>query len=369
MCTSKKIAFIVSTLSSGGAERVISNLSNVLIENFEIVIITFIKSEPFYNLDNRIKVISCKDEIRQSKSIFQSIRLNYILTKRIYRILKKEQVHLAIGFITSANILTTIASKIQGIPCVISERNNPLVEDVPRLWKILRSIIYPLTDTLVVQTEGVKKIYGKSIKSDKLIILPNPISSNLSILRDETVIKENIILTVGRLDENKGHEIIIKAFSFINPENWKLLIIGDGEKKQELIALINSLNLSSKIKILSKVKQIENYYNISSIFVFASKSEGFPNALLEAMHFGLPCISFDCNFGPSDLIDDGINGYLIPINQELVFRERLTQLINSKELRLNFSQESKTSTEMYKSDVAVDQWKELINSFVSIQKD
>lgn len=361
--TKKKIAFVISTLSSGGAERVISNLSNVLIEKFEIVIITFVKSKPFYDLDERIKVIACKDEIHQSLSVFRSLKLNYLLTKRIYHILKTEQVNLAIGFITSANILTTIAAKIQGIPCIISERNNPLVEDVPKFWVILRRFIYPLANSVVLQTQGVKKIYEKIIQPNKIIILPNPIASVLSQQRDESVTKENLIITVGRLDKNKCQDDIIKAFGSIDIENWKLLIIGEGSKKQELVDLIDHLNLSNKIKIISKVKRIDKYYNKSSIFVFASKTEGFPNALLEAMHFGLPCISTDCDFGPSDLINDGINGYLVPVNQELVLAERLSKLINNKELRREFSYKSKYSTEIYQSEKAVAQWEKL---FISI---
>lgn len=359
--TKNKIAFVIGSLSSGGAERVITNLSNSLIERFDILIITFSKSTPFYPLDARINVIVCRDSAVHSTSLFQSLKLNYILTKRIYKILKAEQVHIVIGFITSANILSTIAAKMYGIPCIISERNNPLVEDVPKLWVILRNYIYPLADRLVLQTQGIKKLYEGKINPNKIIILPNPIALELSELRDDNGDKENLIITVGRLDKNKGHDEIIKAFNAIDTVNWKLLIIGDGHKKQELITLIDELNLSDKIKIISKVTRIDKYYNKASIFVFNSKTEGFPNALLEAMHFGLPCISSDCDFGPSDLIDDGINGFLVPMNQESILNERLSQLMKNKELRLEFSKKSKITTQKYQSDIVIAQWEELIN--------
>lgn len=360
----KKIAFVISSLSSGGAERVVSNLSNVLIEKFEIVIITFVNSKPFYDLDERVRVIICNETYYPSLSIIQSMKLNYLLTMRIYQIFKKEQIDLAVGFITSTNILTTVAAKIHGIPCIISERNNPLRGDLPELWVILRKFVYPLADSLVLQTQGVKNIYEKKIKINKLKILPNPISAELTMLRDNNAKKENLIITVGRLDNNKGQDDIIKAFGSLNVENWKLLIIGDGDKKEELMTLINNLNLTDKIKIISKVKRIDKYYNKASIFVFTSKTEGFPNALLEAMHFGLPCISSDCDFGPSDLIDDGVNGYLVPVNDEKVLKERLFQLINNEELREEFSMKSKLATESYHSKKAVAKWEELINSLL-----
>lgn len=358
----KKIAFIIGSLSSGGAERVISNLSNELIENFEIVIITFVNSIPFYRLDDRIKVIPCCKVINYSTSIYQSLKLNIILIKKIYQIFKKEQINIAIGFITSANIIAIISAKFYGIPCIISERNNPLRGDLPRFWIILRKFVYPLADKVVLQTEGVKEIYHKKLKPNKIIILPNPISSELTKLRNNTTLKTKLIITVGRLDNNKSQDDIVKAFMSINPQDWKLSIIGDGENKQKLLSLIDSLHANQKINILPKVKRIEEYYNKASIFVLNSKSEGFPNSLLEAMHFGLPCISSDCNFGPSDLITDGINGFLIPNNDIQILKERLSQLINNKDMRQTFSKNSIITTEKYKSKKVVAKWEQLINS-------
>ena len=357
----KTLSFVIGSLSSGGAERVISNLSNELIERFEIIIITFTGTEPFYNLDNRIKIIACYETLEQPTSIIKSFNLNYKLTTRVFEIFKHNRVDIAVGFITSANIITVIAAKLYGIPCIISERNNPLIEEVPRFWRLLRSIFYPLADKIVLQTEGVKKIYDKKIKSSKLIILPNPIASELSNARDDSSIKEQLIITVGRLDKNKSHEDLINAFSTIEQLNWKLQIIGDGDKKDALIGLINDLQLSERVSIISKVKSIEKYYNKASIFVFTSKTEGFPNALLEAMHFGIPSISTDCNFGPSELIQDGVNGYLVPINQVTLLKDKLYRLMCDTELRSKFSKRSKISTIAYESKNVVCQWEELLN--------
>ena len=360
----KKIGFVIGKLSSGGAERVISTLSNELVERFDITIITFTKSTPFYALDERIKVVSCQDEVQQPSSMFDSLKLNYILVKRISKIAIKEQVDILIGFITSANILTTIAAKLNRIPCIISERNNPLVEEVPKLWVILRRFVYPLANSLVLQTKGIKKIYEKKIRPYKITILPNPISSELSKQRTNTIKHEKIILTVGRLDKNKCHDELITAFYAINPKEWKVKIIGEGAKKQELNELIESYNLSEKVKIISKVKDIHKFYNEASIFVFTSKTEGFPNALLEAMHYGLPSISTDCNFGPSDLINDGINGYLVPVNDQVELTNKLSGLINDEKLQNQFSKKAKETTENYVSEKVIAKWESLINSHI-----
>jgi GalNAc-alpha-(1->4)-GalNAc-alpha-(1->3)-diNAcBac-PP-undecaprenol alpha-1,4-N-acetyl-D-galactosaminyltransferase len=357
----KKIGFVIGTLSSGGAERVISTLSNTLVNRFDITIITFTKSIPFYTLDSRIKVVSCQEKTNKPKSIIDSLKLNYTLVKSISNIAKQEKIDILIGFITSANILTVLASKINHIPSIISERNNPLVEDVPKLWEILRRFTYPKANTLVLQTKGIKKLYEKKIRPHKITILPNPIASELSKLRHNNAKTEKIILSVGRLDKNKCHDELITAFKTINPIGWKVQIIGDGNKKQELATLIEKYNLLDKIEIISKVKNIDKYYNEASIFVFTSKTEGFPNALLEAMHFGLPCISTDCDFGPSDLISDGENGFLIPVNDQEKLTNKLTRLINDENLQIKFSKNAKHTTEDYMSEKVVAQWEALIN--------
>ena len=138
----------------------------------------------------------------------------------------------------------------------------------------------------------------------------------------------------------------------------------EGNKKNELIELIKTHKLESQIDIISKVTDVETYYNSASIFVFASKSEGFPNALLEAMHFGVPCISTNCDFGPSDLINDGQNGYLVPVHELQELKDKLYHLMEDKETRKRFSEAAKRSTDRYRSEIVVAKWEELINSLL-----
>jgi GalNAc-alpha-(1->4)-GalNAc-alpha-(1->3)-diNAcBac-PP-undecaprenol alpha-1,4-N-acetyl-D-galactosaminyltransferase len=334
------------------------------VRNYDVVIITFEKKQPFYFLDERVKVVACMERIKKSSSFFQSLKLNYSLANKVSKIMRSEKVDIAIGFITSANIIATLAAKINGIPSIISERNNPLRGDVPKFWVILRKFVYPMADRLVLQTTGVKKIYEKKINTSKIAILPNPISSELSKFRDTSIKKEKIILTVGRLDDNKCQETLIEAIKDLNLEGWKVLIIGDGIKKQNLNALIEKHKLIDKIKIISNVKRIDHYYNKASIFVFTSKTEGFPNALLEAMHYGLPSISTDCKFGPSDLITDGYNGYLTKINDKEELKEKLTLLINDTKLQQKFSERAQETADDYVCEKVVSQWESLINSLL-----
>jgi len=356
----KTIAFVINSLTSGGAERVVSILVNALVQKYNIIIITFVKAPIFYELNDKILVRSCTNKLSPSKNAFQAISSNFFLVKKIRYFLKENDVDLCIGFMTTANILSVIASKLQHIPVIISERNNPYLEDhtIPMFWKKLRRLVYPRTNYLVVQTEGIKKFYKGFIKQRQLKIIPNPI--NPSFKNIHGVVRENIVLNVGRLSEQKAQDVLIRAFANIKPKGWKLYIAGNGEKKENLQLLINDLNMTDQIELLGTVKNVERLYSTSKIFAFTSIFEGFPNALLEAMHFGLACISTDCPTGPSELIQNDKTGYLIPMNDEKALENRLTFLINNHQEIERIGNAARISTKNYNVDSIVSKWENLI---------
>src|SRR5690606_7498291 len=175
----KTIAFVIGSLTAGGPERVISTLSNELIATYNIVIIELVKSNPFYKLDPAIKIVSCKSELKPSKNIFEAIRNNIFLLKKISNYIKSEKINLIIGFITNVNILTLVAARLNKIHCIISERNNPEIDNAPKKkWDFFREKLYKKADFLVVQTPLIKKFFDKLMEPEKVIILPNPLSSS-----------------------------------------------------------------------------------------------------------------------------------------------------------------------------------------------
>ena len=358
--TKQRIAFVIPSLGAGGAERVVSTLANALSKDYQVCIITFIKIVPFYQLNKDVQLFYCVDKIAPSRNIFNALKSNYILLNNINTIIKREKIELLIGFLTSANVLSVLAAKSNSISCIISERNNPNKNKANKFWKLLKNFSYPKANFLVVQTKEIKEFYASGVDEKKLIILPNPISDELSLKRDNNVLKENIILNVGRLTYQKAQDVLIKSYSKIDDKNWKLLIIGEGPKQKEYEQLIEKLDLKDRVTIKSKTKNIDKYYNSCGIFAFSSIFEGFPNALIEAMHFGIPCISTDCPTGPSELIEDGINGFLIPMNNEEVLTKKINQLISKEELRLSFGKKGQKTVDQFKVDSVVEQWNKII---------
>lgn len=358
----KNIAFIIHSLSSGGAERVISTLSNQLIDTYNINIITFVNAPPFYPLDKRIKLLSCFDNINPSSNIFQALNTNYGLYKKISGFLKSEAIDLCIGFLTTSNVLSVLAARSNNIPVIVSERINPNSSKKPFVWERLRKFTYPKANFVIIQTEKIKRFFTPWIDESKLRILPNPLSPDLKYIPTQDDIRENIVLNVGRLTNQKGQDVLIRAFSELNPDAWKLIIVGEGRKRNTYETLIRELGMTEKIFLIGSEKNISKYYNLARIFAFPSRFEGFPNALIEAMYMNLPCISTDCPTGPSELISDGFNGFLVPIDDQESFREKLNMLMNIQDLRTKFSENGKKAVERFSVEKVVKEWEGIIVS-------
>ena len=354
--------FVIPSLQSGGAERVLTTLSNALIKHFNISIIVLYNEPIFYKLNTGIKIIYCNDFYNAEPSFFGSLRNHYKCIKLICSTIKKNNTDVLIGFMITANIYTVISGKLTGIKTIISERVHPDYIDASRYWFILRRLIYSFTDYLIIQTQEIADYFEKYIRKNKLKIILNPLNPALSEHRNLSTPKEKIILNVGRLEDQKNQDLLIRAFAKTDYYNWKLVLIGDGKNKKAYLNLIDDLQISSHVELLGNIEDVWTYYNKASIFAFTPRFEGFPNALTEAMYFGLPCISTDCPSGPSELISDGKNGFLIKVGDEIMLKQRLDTLMKNNELRQQIGLAAMLNTDRFDIDNIISEWKTLISN-------
>ena len=265
---------------------------------------------------------------------------------------------------TENNVLATLASKRVNIPVIICERNNPFLQSssISNFWKILRRAVYPMADILTVQTQRVKSFYSPFIKSEKLVTIPNPVNPNFQnpITRD----KENIILNVGSLENQKGQDVLIQAFANAKLKDWRLHILGEGSLRTVLKELIVKLGLEENVSLLGKDSNIGEHYASCKIFAFSSRYEGFPNALLEAMFFSLPCVSTDCPTGPAEIMTDGVNGYLVPVNDHHAITNKFRLLAKDADLRYRLGQKAKIAVEPFQIEEIIDKWTILIQKLL-----
>jgi GalNAc-alpha-(1->4)-GalNAc-alpha-(1->3)-diNAcBac-PP-undecaprenol alpha-1,4-N-acetyl-D-galactosaminyltransferase len=345
-----KIAFLISSLNAGGAERVVSLLANQLSLKHDIVIITLSADKPFYQLNDSIRVMQL-GALNSEKNPVKSILSNLVLIYKITSLIKSLKIKRLICFMTTSNVLGIISGKfLSKINVTISERFNPLTNDIG-YWNFFRKKLYKFSDRLVVQSDEIMNYFKSFVDKRKIIIIPNPIK-----IVNTNNKKEKIILTVGRVDANKNQEQIIRSFSKVKQKGWKLIICGDGSLMNKLKDIVKALNINDAVEFKGIVKNIEKQYRRASIFAFSSISEGFPNVLLEGMNYGCACISTDCPTGPSALIKSNINGFLIPVDDELSYTNHLQKLIDDEKLRNFFVSNSKSSLENHSINKVAEKW-------------
>jgi len=354
------IAFVIHALGSGGAERVVSTLANNLSHKYKVLIITYKKSIPFYYLSPDITIVYCEEHIPLSQNVFQALMVNYKLFIKIKRFLKQEKVKITIGFMTSANVLAILASRLNKIPVIISERSNPYLTKLPFIWRYLRKFVYRHADSLIVQTVENKNYFANFIDYEKIEIVANPIAQELTSAKDSQIIKKNVVLNVGRFISGKAQDQLIKAFAAIDHKDWELHLIGKGPQEKKYAGLISKLGLDSCIKLIPPTTDIAVHYNTAKVFAFTSLSEGFPNALIEAMHFGISCISTDCPTGPSEVIKHRKNGFLIPMNDQQALQKHLSLLMQSSDLRKRLGRLAEASVERFEVKAISKKWENVI---------
>ena len=353
---SSKIVFLIADLGSGGAQRVIATLSNYWVTvGMQVEILTLENTDCFYQLDNSVNVTGLK--YKRFSTFFHPLNSFLNNLSKLYFLRKKflhEPTSAYISFIDTTNILALIASRFLNIRLTISDRNNLSDVKLTSSWLFLRRKYYKRASCLVLQTKGVIKEYNKfNIKLPDIKIIPNPVlqqNRTLAVFK-----KENILISVGRLHKDKGFDLMIAAYAQSKVE-WPLYILGEGPERHSLELQIAEAGLQSSIFLLGNIEDVQTYYSKAAIFLFTSKTEGMPNALLEAMSFGCACISMDCPYGPSEIIDHYKDGILIPHGNIAFFAESLASLVKNKELLSALSKESIQKSSNYSIDKISNMW-------------
>lgn len=344
-----KILFVISSLSHGGAERVLVNIANHLSLKHEVSIATFASTPSFYPLDKKVQHITL-DLMKPSRTIIETLLNTFKRLRILSETIKTINPDMVISFMTHTNILSILAAKWANRKIIISERIAYCFQ-TNWLTRLARRAIYPLCDYLVTQTLHDAKNYD-FVKN--VVTIYNPLLTPSFFVQ-----KEKIILAVGRLEKQKGFDKLIKAYSLLPKNDWELWIVGEGQERDSLEKQISELKMQN-IQLLGVQKNIFDYYARASIFVLSSEKEGFPNALLEAMSCGCACISFDCPYGPREIITDTINGILVENQNVEQFTQAIYTLINDAHTREMLSQKAIKIRQQYAIEYIVEKWENIM---------
>lgn len=342
------IAFITPSLGYGGKERVLSKLINYCHSMGDTVhVIMYAKERVVcFPIDGEIKIHIPDFDFKKNETIFAIKSLRFIR-----KTVKDNKIDTIVSFEEKWNRFALLALVGVKVRRVISNRNNPyryygFIDDKLAKW------LYPQVDVLVAQTKIAKETYEKRYRLKKCVVIGNPIDQ--IDYNEDDLERENIVVCVARLMISKNHDRLVNIFSKTKNEGWKLVLVGGAFGKEDLSIKLKKqvaeLGLDDRVVFAGASKDVNSFLLKSKIFAFTSDHEGFPNSIGEAMAAGLPVVSYDCVAGPSDMIDDGISGYLVPVFDDDLFVKRLNYLMTHESERREMGEAAKEKIKQFDTE-------------------
>lgn len=361
----EKIMFYTMSLEKGGAERVISNLANELIKKYKVIIVTNIKSESEYQLASNIKHIKI-DKYKNTKKITRIIKkIGNYRTKKLRKIVEQEKPDIIISFLPEPSFRILKLRKKISVPIIISDRNDPNIEYKGIILKRLMKKRYKNADGFIFQTEDAKE-YFKNIIKCKSEVIYNAINKEFVIEKPITKRKKTIV-SVGRLEKQKNHQLLIEAFEKFNKidNNYELEIYGEGKLRERIQKLIDNKKLNQKVHLMGKTNNVKKSISDAAMFILSSDYEGMPNVLLEAMSMGIPCISTDCPIGgPKSIITNEKNGLLVETNSSEQLCSAMIRISKDEKLLKIIYDNHKDFLEKFDEKTIYKKWENYIENMI-----
>ena len=310
---------VAASLAGGGAERALLDTAALLAARGHHVTVLTFESES----SDAYPVPACLSRVAlgvpgQSGNRLRGIPNNLRRIASLRAEVRRLRPDVVVSYLTRTNIICLLALLGTGRPVVATEHNVATLNDAPMqaVWRTLRWFLYPRMAQVVVVSKGLATQYAW-LGADKLSVIHNFLPKSrgsepetFRFLSDDVC----YIVGMGRLEPEKGFDRLIKAFHLVEKDcpGWKLLIVGEGSRRTELARLVASLGLEGRVELPGRVSNPRTLFRQCNLFCLSSESEGFGLVLVEAMSSGLPVISFDCDFGPREIITSSVSGVLVP---------------------------------------------------------
>ncbi len=350
-----KICFISGDINrAGGTERVCSLIANGLAEKHDVTILSLKNGlNPFFECNKKIKIESLN--LEKDTGFFKRKLCPYLKLKKF---LKNNPQDVIIN-VDVISTLYTLPMKLFFKTKVIAwEHFNYRINNGTKNRDYARKLCAKYADYIVVLTDADKNEYKNNLKMKAPIKrIYNPIVGKIH----HNDLKQNIVLTVGRFSYQKNFEELVCIWEKVEKNNpqWKLVICGGGSEFDNIKKMASEKKLKN-IEFPGVCKDIDKYYKNASIFVMTSRFEGFPMVLLEAQQNSIPLIAYDCFTGPSEIIDNDKNGYLIDYGDREEFIKKLEIMMNNKEILTRFSKYSYDSVKKYDIKEIINEWEKVL---------
>ena len=367
----KNIVIVVSAMNMGGAQRVVSILSDYWSQNgYDVTLISTYTGETISHFQIN-KNVTLK-YLTNSPILAKYNPLNLVWKLfHLRKEIKNQNPDVVISFLARVNVAAALSTIGMKCSLIICERTWPPFASLNDnlLWAY--KVLFKGAEKIIVQTEKSKAWMAKNFPDTTVEAIPNPMVYPLPLHKQRSVPpstiiskERKVILASGRMHKIKQFDVLIRAFFMIKDVylDWDLIILGDGEERDGLNNMLLDLGINDRVYFPGRVGNISDWYERADLFVLSSVVEGFPNVLLEAMAYGLPCISFDCDTGPRDMIEDGVNGILVnPREKEKGLSNAMKKMINNEEFRTNIANNSILLRDKYTVSNIMKKWDNVLD--------
>lgn len=376
----KKLTIFSLHLGYGGIEQSVINLANLLCDCFEVEIISTYKLEdtPAFDIDSKVSITYLIEKYKPNQSewknalkklrpikfikeTYQAILVLLLRSRKTKEAIKKCDSDIQIS--TRVLFNKWLGQYGKKSSKRIAWEHNHHHQDFDYAKEVVESC--KNLDSLVLVSESLKTFYKKEMKKKdykcKCVFIPNMLDS---IPKTTSKLNKKRIISVGRLSKEKGHLDLIEIFNEFHKiyPDWYLDIVGDGSLRNKIVDKIYEYHLTDCVKVHGylKKKELNKLFEESSIYLMTSYTESFGIVLIEAMSYGIPCISFTSAEGANDLIQNNINGYLVENRDFMQMIEKMKTLVEDKKLRLDFGKKARESSLQYSGDNIKNKWLELL---------
>ncbi len=348
--------FVCQSLGNGGAERVVSVLTDELSEaDYRVFILTMTKEKQVYNINENVEIVA--PHKNYNAGILGKLQRVKIIRDEII----KHKIDVVVAFSHYNAMFSVIASYGLPVRIIGSERNDPAQLKNRKILNSTRNILYKKLDCLVCQTDEAKAYFPNKIQEKTTIIL-NPISA--SIIDPYCGEKEKKIVTFCRLEPQKNLRMLIDAFEMLYEEypDYELNIYGEGSERENLLNYIVSKGLVNVISIKPFCKDVHQKVMKATIFALPSNYEGLSNSMIEAMALGIPTVVTDCPCGGARMvIENNKNGIMVAVDDPKAMYEAFKKIIVSPKFAKELSNNGVKIRDKLNCKKIAKQWKKAID--------